>query len=162
MPLTQEQQISDLYSKVDMLVTAMQKLPAIVKRATLEAVYPVGSPYVSKTDHRNPAVILGFGTWVALEGVTLVGYKAGDTGTVNFGTPGATVGSKTHTLSIAEMPSHGHEVSGGFTTGEGGYVGHTGITTQSFVHNPAAPTGGGQAHNNVQPSTVVYMWERTA
>jgi hypothetical protein len=170
MPLTQEQQISDLYSKVDMLVTAMQKLPAIVKRATLEAVYPVGSPFVSKTDSRNPSEILGFGTWAALEGVVLVGHKAGDE---NFGTVGATVGTSAETISINQVPSHRHKLihmadsaTGAFERfnyfAQKGTQAWTTATAPDQDVNKTDFEGGGQPHNNIQPSKVVYMWERTA
>lgn len=128
--------------------------------ATLQAVYPIGAPYMSFSVSTNPATILGFGTWVSVGGYTLVGYKAAD---ANFGTLGAVAaGEATHVLSTTEMPAHTHTTSGNgsFTSpgyaafGENSFAGDRSVTSSS--------TGGGIAHNNIQPSFVVYMWQRTA
>ena len=70
----------------------------------LDKTYPVGSIYISK-NNTNPETIFG-GTWVAYgTGRTLVGV---DTSQSEFNTVEKTGGEKTHTLSIAEMPSHTH------------------------------------------------------
>lgn len=68
-------------------------------------VYPVGAIYIS-TVGTNPATFLGFGTWAAFgAGRVMVGYNASDP---DFDTAEETGGSKTHTLTTAEMPSHTH------------------------------------------------------
>nr|QGH72377.1 MAG: tail collar [Podoviridae sp. ctka020] len=64
---------------------------------------------------------------------------------------GLTYGEETHTLTESEMPVHTHDLnkSIGNTVASGGGALGTGagtFTTQS--------TGGGQAHNNIQPSIV--------
>ena len=135
---------------------------------------PIGSIYVNKVDNRNPAVIFGFGTWVALEGYTVVGRKAGDT---DFGTAGNTVGAKTHTLTEAQLPAlsgqFGVIVPGGhgsFRTGiatSNGQMGNATYPVASGSHTTntwsyGIAFGSGQAHNNIQPSVVAYMWERVA
>ena len=94
-------------------------------------------------------------------------------------TAAATGGAETHTLTSAEMPSHTHTqdahahgpTSGGFAlTGYTAQVG-SGVsfaavndTAASTANATAANqnTGGGGAHNNLQPYIVVYMWQRTA
>lgn len=76
-------------------------------------IYPVGSIYISLND-TNPGTLFG-GTWTAIQGRFLIGanstYIAGNTGgntshshTTNAGTTGGT------TLTIAQMPLHGHRV----------------------------------------------------
>ena len=82
---------------------------------TLQAVYPVGAYYMSSVS-TNPNTLFGFGTWVRVKGKFLVGLDEADT---DFDGAGETGGSKTHThsdnfsvsnhtLTINEIPSHGH------------------------------------------------------
>ncbi len=63
----------------------------------INIVYPVGSVYISKTDNRNPNTILGVGTWIAVDGKALFGYKSGD---ADFGTAGSGGGSKDLSLTL--------------------------------------------------------------
>jgi len=90
-----------------------------------------------------------------LRGRAPIGYGT-STDTTNVPTArttiGAVTGKETHTLTIAEMPSHNHSSlllgNAGGTTG----LPVTGtVTTGTSTGN----TGGGGAHNNMQPSTVV-------
>lgn len=74
--------------------------------ALISLLYPVGTIYTNASVSTNPNILLGFGTWEAYgTGRVLVGV---DTGQTEFDTLGETGGSKTHTLSTAEMPSHTH------------------------------------------------------
>lgn len=69
-------------------------------------IYPVGSIYIS-TSSTNPSSYFG-GTWKAVaQGRTLVGVNTSDT---DFNTVMKTGGSKTHTLTIDEMPAHAHSL----------------------------------------------------
>ena len=126
--------------------------------ATINAlVYPVGSIYFNAAVSTNPATLLGFGTWVAYAaGRVPVGKAASGT----FDTLGEEQGAETHTLSIAEMPSHTHTY-GKSTTSENMSI-HDINGLRGAATTNTGSTGGGTAHNNIQPSITVYMWRRTA
>ena len=94
-------------------------------QAALQAVYPVGSIYVSATA-TNPATTFGFGTWSAFgAGKVLVGQ---DTGDASFNTLEETGGSKNATL-----VSHNHTYSA--TTSTAGSHTHT-TNDPGHAHNP--------------------------
>lgn len=126
--------------------------------ATINAlVYPVGSIYFNAAVSTNPATLLGFGTWVAYAaGRVPVGKAASGT----FDTLGEEQGAETHTLSIAEMPAHTHTY-GKSTTSENMSI-HDINGLRGAATTNTGSTGGGTAHNNIQPSITVYMWRRTA
>ena len=136
--------------------------------------YPVGSIYLS-VNNTNPSRWFG-GTWVQIaKGRTLVGVDTNDT---DFNTVQKTGGEKVHQLTENEMPSHSHYQGSPF-----GY-----ITTWNHIDNKYSvsnnsraytdralgctsaindafstqPTGGNQAHNNLQPYFTCYIWCRTA
>lgn len=130
----------------------------------LAQIYPIGSIYTNAAVSTNPATLLGFGTWTAFgTGRVLVGV---DSGQAEFDALGETGGAKTHTLITAEMPSHTHEKSGGGAavvgTGANGSMAAGGAITTPTGNEGIANTGGGGAHNNLQPYITVYMWRRTA
>ena len=123
-------------------------------KTVFDMVYPVGSVYVS-VNSTSPATLFG-GTWVQIKDKFLL--SAGDTYKA-----GATGGEATHVLTVDEMPRHNHSIdnlnASGSTTPymtvqaqeKKGY----GDNVQTFF------TGGGQAHNNMPPYIVVYIWQRT-
>lgn len=178
--------LSDLGSAA----TARTNLGVTTQANTLLAAYPVGSIYIS-TVSTNPNTYFG-GTWAAFAtGRTIVGIDAAQT---EFDTVEETGGSKTHTLTTAEMPAHTHTqdshnhtqnahthviTSQTATTGSATSYEHgvldtssaeaeatevTGSTTATNIAATAVNqnTGGGGAHNNLQPYIVVYMFKRTA
>lgn len=89
-----------------------------------------------------------------LKGRVPVGYDSAD---VDFDTVGDVGGEKTHLLTESEMPSHNHflnynvvyEVGGSLRCSKGKYYGWA--LTSPTTNN----TGGGQAHNNMQPYAVI-------
>jgi microcystin-dependent protein len=87
-----------------------------------------------------------------LRGRAPIGYGQG-TGLTNRTTIGATTGDETHTLTIPEMPSHNHPGQIVF----GGGSGSTGVRIEGIgnFQPDTGLRGGGGAHNNMQPSTVV-------
>ncbi len=127
------------------------------KTTYLSLVYPVGSIYTNAVDATNPTTLLGFGTWSAFgQGRVMVGLNTSDT---DFDTAGEEGGAKTHTLTIAEMPAHTHDDA----ISNAGALGIKSAPDFSTTLNqPGSSTGGGGAHNNLQPYTVVYLWRRTA
>jgi microcystin-dependent protein len=80
-----------------------------------------------------------------------------DTIDASFNTIGYTSGAKTHTLTEAEMPSHTHDYkfpSGQATQGGGGDI----VAEDNFslaLTKTSVATGGGGAHNNMQPYMVL-------
>ena len=135
-------------------------------QTALAAVYPVGAIFTTVTAYADSAAVvaaIGGTTWVAFgAGKVLVGVDSGDT---DFDTVEETGGAKTHTLTTAEMPAHTHDYEDTVERNE--YAG-TGVLrtmiNEGNYSDPAATTstGGGGAHNNVQPYITVYMWKRTA
>lgn len=125
----------------------------------VDLIYPVGSIYMS-VNSTSPSSLFG-GTWVQLKDRFLLG--AGDTYT-----NGDTGGEATHTLTIDEMPSHTHgnylKFNTGGNSGESNYsvAGSNNWWIDDYNRVVIQNTGGSQAHNNMPPYLVVYMWKRTA
>lgn len=126
----------------------------------VDLIYPVGSIYIS-VNAANPGTIMG-GTWVAFgEGKMLVGIDSADT---DFDAPEKTGGEKTHTLTIAEMPSHNHTIikpRWSTQSGANAFYGSNGSGTGAN-YDEKGYEGGGEAHNNMPPYVTTYMWKRTA
>ena len=133
----------------------------VLASLTADIMHPVGM-YVWLAVEADPATLWG-GTWVRqAEGLTLV--SAGDNYTLN-----STGGEATHTLTVAEMPSHQHQMVNGNTGGydysawtkssvvlhDAGAIGYAGNANTSYV-------GGSAAHNNMMPYKAAYCWLRTA
>ena len=124
----------------------------------LNKIYPVGSIYIS-VNSTNPGDFLG-GTWVEFgQGKTLVGVNTSET---EFNTVEKTGGEKTHKLAISEMPSHNHYNDTWAANASGSqflyFYGQKGTPGNRYTGS----TGGGGAHNNLQPYITVYFWKRTA
>lgn len=169
----------DMSSNSDTKLATQQSIKAYVDAAIAaakSALYPVGSYYINETDSTNPGTLLGFGTWVAAAvGRVPVGKASSGT----FQTAGATGGAETHTLTTSEMPSHNHDMgtinrlanvgnvqngAGNLDDwpGSGGPISATNVVVGNSWTGSMGMTGGGGAHNNLQPYVVVYIWKRTA
>jgi microcystin-dependent protein len=79
-----------------------------------------------------------------------VGYSSGDP---NFGALGDTGGEVSHTLTVNELPPHNHPINAALSDFTGGGV--TEIFQSSGPNVNTGNTGGGAAHNNLQPFLTV-------
>lgn len=152
----------------------------------VDLMYPIGSKYESFTSD-SPSVDIQtrhglsvpFGTWVKLSGVVIVGHKDGDS---DFGTVNLPVvsnedpdgGSKTHTLTKAQLPAeplktYDHGLSNTGSQGSpvslgaiGSNSGETNDNEGIMYERDSENLGDGEAHNNLQPYRVMYTWARIA
>ena len=154
--------------------------PITNNQSICNLIYPVGSIYLS-VNNTNPKNLFG-GTWVAWgSGRVPVGVNTSDS---SFSSVEKTGGSKTHTLTTSEMPSHTHaqnahthsaryRVSSNIAWGSTGSMvlrrnesgdAYDGTDTDAALSTTAVNqnTGGDSAHNNLQPYITCYMWKRTA
>ena len=149
------------------VATAVTATSGQVTAAAINAlVYPVGSVFTTVTAYSASALatLMGLGTWVAFAaGKTLVGLNSAES---EFDTVGEIGGSKTHTLTTAQMPTHNHGYAGTYgdsdTDGSGDRSTSVGAANSHPVVTKLENQGGGAAHNNLQPYIVVYFWKRTA
>lgn len=156
---------SDVQTKLNSCITAAEATSTqeIDLSTLLSKIYPVGSIYMSATMSTTSQVEAALGgTWVAWgAGRVPVGVDIAQT---EFDTAEETGGEKTHTLSVDEMPNHGHNLGQMYD----GYhlTGNTsqprGVYADYAQSVPTTKTGGGQAHNNLQPYITCYMYKRTA
>ena len=125
----------------------------------IDKIYPVGSIYMS-VNSTSPATLFG-GTWEQLKDRFLLGagntYSNGNTG-----------GAATVTLTSNQIPSHSHTATTKTTSYAAGsqpswrcmsFEGTSADYSQTIY---TGSTGGGQAHNNMPPYLVVYMWKRVS
>ena len=165
---------------LDVLATVKASELIINSKTLLDRTYPVGAYYISNVV-TSPATLFG-GTWVQVIDRMLIG--AGSTYAV-----GATGGASTHTLSVTEMPWHGHSISADGIHAHGQYVtanpgsgpfngrqdydadanglsvyaqGNNTMDAGSHSHGGGVGgSGGGAAHNNLPPYRAAYIWYRS-
>ena len=133
----------------------------------VDLIYPIGAIYIT-TSAVSPSSIWAGTTWVAYgEGRTMIGHGAG-AGLTDRPTVEATGGVETHTLTKAEIPPHVHTESERLFNTNGAYT-NDGVQQRTSGGLLTSTTGDGsadglqgQAHNNMQPYIVTYMWKRTA
>ena len=135
-------------------------------KTILDKFFPIGKMWIS-TDPTSPASIVG-GSWEQIQDRFLL--AAGST----YGA-GTTGGEAAHTLTIDEMPAHGHDsydytvgfmahkyaMSGTWAEGQILATISTGAGVV-WTHQNPPKTGGGGSHNNMPPYLSVYMWKRVS
>lgn len=86
-------------------------------------------------------------------GGTSANRITGGFGGLNGDTMGAAGGAESHSLTVAEMPAHGHDIPindavvGGFNA-----LQRTGVAANQTL---VLPNGGNQPHNNLQPTIIL-------
>lgn len=145
-------------------------------KTTLDAVYPVGSVYIS-TSSTSPASMFG-GTWTRIKDKFLLSagdtYTAGATG----GSASHKHGTQGHTLTTTEIPSHHHNANANilsYKSGSSSFIigKDTSGSTADYCQNvsggrASSNTGGGGSHSHgdtietttLPPYLAVYVWER--
>ncbi|WP_201594776.1 phage baseplate protein [Psychrobacter fulvigenes] len=111
----------------------------------------------------------GYGTWErALQGRVAVGFSDNPEDHIDFRTHGKEYGEREHTLTIDEMPKHVHTKTdydtpdiNGDRTGPTMHYGEAGKGVNQGPHS-TGEAGGSKSHNNMQPSTTLDCWKRTA
>ena len=178
--------VSDALSAAKSYANTAAASASVADSHIADLIYPIGSIYMSSVS-TSPATLFG-GTWVQLKDRFMVAagttYPAGSTG----GAATHTHTTANHTLTVSEMPAHGHNgiyYSGVSTAnavtlntgsasyhipwGSSSYAGDYGAGTGK-AELITGNTGGGAGHNHgntgsassLPPYWAVYMWERTA
>lgn len=146
-----------------------------LKSSLINKVYPIGSIYMS-LKNISPASFLG-GNWTQIKSKFLLGadvdFKTNTTPTFKTKTEG---GNENITLTEGQMPNHYHDGiypvgNNDWRLAQSGYgtainmkyaleINHTqqsNVNLGSFV---TAKAGNNEAHDNMPPYKVVFMWQR--
>lgn len=139
--------------QVETLPTPYYRATPVVLRSILDCFMPVGYVLILYS-HADPNTMYPDTTWERIQNAFL--WACDENGDI-----GTTGGEKTHTLTVAELPSHTHgSVYSGNVSGT-----KTHAWLASGGSNMAYGTvaaGGGVAHNNMPPYIQVSVWRRTA
>ena len=158
--------MTQMQSELLAVMSYVQQLRTELDTEKAKQEYKIGDIFLSFSA-TNPATVKGYGTWALVsKGQTLVGVDAAQT---EFNTVRKTGGAKMHTLTITEMPAHSHYYKTNIYHSDGQVV------TAEYINAGLAygsarrryldgteSSGGGGAHNNLQPYLTCYIWERTA
>lgn len=131
-----------------------------VQNAVIDAIYPVGSTYISMNS-TMPAALTTGRTWEAITGgYALKTITTGAGGTYsNAGNTGSTA------LTVEQMPAHTHELNYGTGSAANGTGGAYNLYLSGGSSEATKSRGGSQGHTHTagMPKNVsVYMWKRTA
>lgn len=134
---------------------------------TLQAVYPVGSIYMS-INNTNPSVLFGFGVWERIEGQFLLGsstdYPLGSTG----GSADAVIVSHSHKSSadgeyiVTSEEDTANNTKVAYSASGNRWV--DGQPRQSHFHHRTrtSTVGNDRTNKNMPPYLAVNIWKRTA
>lgn len=132
--------------------TDWQYLGSLAELVNVGGDLPVGTIYMNTSDSTNPATLLGYGTWVAIQDRMIIGasgtYAAGSTG-----------GSATTTQTTTTLAAHTHGINRATAnTGTGAMAGSAPVG----VFDTTTSTGSGSAMTTISPYYAAYTWRRTA
>lgn len=136
---------------------------AYVDSAVAAMQLPVGSIYVNRTVSTNPATLLGYGTWTAIQDKMIMGR--GSTYTADGGaathTHGLSAGYAKVTIAVSGPVSVRRLSVSSYNNTH--LLGSTGTGTGAGSVSTGTELGGTtDAGDNIPPMIVGYMWERTA
>lgn len=146
-------------------IKELEEAPAITV-----PVLPIGATFETTlvyTSGQEVAAAIGYGEWQPFaEGRVTVGVSSKTDDPDWTKVIGSEEGEYENTLTVEQIPSHAHDlgisaqtrVNHDDTQETDRPVDATGVKEEGYVGS----TGGGQPHNNVQPSVVVGKWVRTA
>ena len=152
-------------------IVRQSDIESIVSQAVSNALltaHPIGSIEVNVSG-TNPGTYLG-GTWEAFgSGRVLIGVGTGtdaNNTSQTFSSAEVIGGEYTHKLTVAEMPSHKHQIKTNNddwnNSANGGKYGttHDGANSWYNTNWYTENSGGNGAHNNIQPYITAYFWKR--
>ncbi len=122
-------------------------LKNLIKRIIYDECYPVGSIYISMNS-TSPATRFG-GKWVQITDKFLYCTKSSKT------TGGSTT-TKSHTLTVAQIPAHSHVQNGDlrYSNNSDWWIGGTGGTTIAVDNKSTENTGGG---GKATPTVKIFL-----
>lgn len=151
--------VFNVYGDGSVNITALGSLNFTVggvTRSLLDWTYPVGSIYLS-VDATSPAAKFG-GTWTPIENLFLYPVPTNTAA-------GLQGGEASHTLTVAEMPSHTHKTYMAYGDNGAGpnipiYERSTNRCDGYATLPDTSAVGGNTAHNNMPPYMTMYAWYR--
>ena len=163
-----QEQINDNKEDITELQNDVTNMFETLKPQLIDFFLPVGTIIQSEDDSFNPNTKYTGTTWVQIEGKMIIGRDEDDN---DFKTSGLTGGSKTHTQTLSEMPTHSHKLKpanvndfAAFGTQGTGYDAQQVAGSRAYVQisTTTDQRGGGQAMNIMNPYEVANIWKRTA
>ena len=136
-----------------------------MQKLLVDLIYPAGTYYETSDSDFDPNTAWG-GTWALENDGTVLVSKSSEVASIFNDDIGTVVGKEEHTLTVDEMPSHSHNanLSAGTETGISRLITSDWSWDTKNQQNGGLInlSGGGQPHNNVQPSKIANRWHRTA
>lgn len=130
----------------------------------MNLIYPVGS-VVTLGVSTNPGTLFGVGSWTAIEGKVIFGIS-NESGDEAFDTLNETGGVQTVTLTAAQsgVPAHTHPLTTYATDAGSGEITNSDNNGSTYQEATGAstPANAAEAHTNLPPYIVKYVWERTS